>query len=103
MIKDVGAIGWVANFFSIINLLPQVIQAYVTGSVVGVSPLTMLAFFIGDIFWIIYGIGINSFPVIVSSVVQFVAAFILLWFKYGTHVKGWFNFMRPQPLVAIQA
>ena len=99
MIKDIGAIGWVANFFSIINLLPQVIQAYVTGSVEGVSPLTMFAFFIGNIFWATYGIGIGSFPVLVSSVVQFVAACILLWFKYGDHIKGWFKRKQPQPLI----
>ena len=87
----ISVIGWIASFFSVINLIPQVIQAFKTKSVAGMAVLTILAFFIGNIFWITYGIGIKSWQILLSSSVQFIAAGILLWFKYNDKIKNFFK------------
>ena len=91
MIQEINAIGWTGTFFSILNLLPQVVDAFIRGNIDGVSTVTVLAFFIGNFFWITYGVGINSAQVIVSSTIQLIAASVLLWFRYGNDVKSFFR------------
>lgn len=98
MIQEINTIGWVGTFFSIIDLLPQVVEAFIVGNVDGVSTITIFAFFFGNFFWITYGVGIDSAQVLVSSVIQLAAACILLWFKYGEHIKKLFK-RKEQPLI----
>ena len=77
-----SVVGWFGTLFSILYLLPQVIQAFLTSSADGLSLLTIYAFFIGNVFWVIYGIGFGSPQIVAGTAPQALAALILLYFRY---------------------
>jgi MtN3 and saliva related transmembrane protein len=82
MLVAYNVIGWIANICSAINILPQLMQAILINSTRGLNSLTVAAIIIGNIFWIIYGILINSYPIIISSILQMSIAIILVGLKY---------------------
>ena len=86
-----SAIGWVASLLSILLFIPQAFQAFVTKSTDDISTLTILAISVGDIFWIIYGSGVNSFQLINSASIQGVIGFSILFFKYRKFFQSGFQ------------
>ncbi len=65
MIEDI--IGYLGGLFIMISFIPQVIKSYKTKSVADLSIGMILATIIGTIFWIIYGVLINSMPITVMN------------------------------------
>ena len=82
-----SAIGWVASLLSILLFIPQAMQAFVTKATDDISTLTILAISVGDIFWIIYGAGINSFQLISSASIQGLIGFAIVLFKYRQEIS----------------
>lgn len=77
----VTILGFVASALGIISFLPQVIKTWKSKSTKDIS-LGMYALLCGGtILWTIYGIFINSLPVIVVNIVIFILSLILLIFK----------------------
>jgi len=80
----VNILGYVAGTLTTISLLPQVIQTWRTKSAKDIS-LEMFCILAAGVFlWIIYGIRIMAYPIIICNSVTlvFVAMIILLKVKY---------------------
>ena len=74
-------LGYVAAVCTTVAFVPQVIKTYKTKSAGNLSLGMFLFFTCGIILWLIYGIMINEFPIIVANLVTLVLAVVLIYFK----------------------
>tara|TARA_B100001063_G_C16430974_1_gene388807 strand:+ start:142 stop:402 length:261 start_codon:yes stop_codon:yes gene_type:complete len=73
-------IGFFAALCTTIAFLPQAIKVYQTKSTKDISLLMFLIFTVGVLSWLIYGLIINDYPVILANAVTlFLSLFILLY------------------------
>jgi MtN3 and saliva related transmembrane protein len=75
------AIGSIAATCTTISFLPQLIRVWRRKSASDISLAMFLLFNLGLICWLIYGIGIHSFPVIAANVVTLILALAILALK----------------------
>lgn len=78
-------IGLIAGTLTTIAFLPQVIQVLKTKSTEDISLVMYIVFTLGVVFWLIYGILLGAWPVIIANVATLVLALIVLAMKlrYG--------------------
>jgi len=78
-------IGIVAGIFTTLAFLPQVIKTWKMKETKDLSLGMFLMFTLGVLLWLIYGIMINSMPVILANAGTIILAGIILFFKikYG--------------------
>jgi MtN3 and saliva related transmembrane protein len=78
-------VGFVAATLTSLAFLPQVIKAWQTRSVEDLSMGTLLAQGAGVALWIVYGVGIQSLPVIASNIMTLALMLVLIALKrlYG--------------------
>ncbi|MDQ3260533.1 MAG: SemiSWEET transporter [Burkholderiales bacterium] len=83
MLND--SIGIIAGSLTTIAFLPQVIHVLKTKSTEDISLVMYVVFTTGVVFWLIYGILLGAWPVIIANVVTFILALIVLVLKlrYG--------------------
>jgi MtN3 and saliva related transmembrane protein len=74
-------IGLVAAFITTASFLPQVFKTYKTKDTSGLSLTMYIAFFIGIVLWLIYGIHLNSLAMILANSVTAVLSFYLVMMK----------------------
>ena len=74
-------IGFFAAFCTTIAFLPQAIKVYKTKSTKDISLYMFLIFTIGVLSWLIYGLIINDWPVILANAVTLVLSFFILIYK----------------------
>jgi MtN3 and saliva related transmembrane protein len=74
----IDLIGFFSGFCTTIAFLPQVIKAYKTRSTKDVSLLMFLVFTIGVAGWLIYGVLLMNFPIIIANIVTLFLAFLIL-------------------------
>ena len=79
MIEEI--IGYLAGIFIMISFIPQVIKSYKTKNVGDISLGLIIATIIGTIFWIIYGIMINSMPLIIMNIIFGITVLYQLYLK----------------------
>jgi len=73
-------IGLTAGAFTTVSFLPQVIRTVKTRSSRDLS-LGMIAFFlVGIVLWLIYGIMVRAWPIILTNAITIVLALVLLVF-----------------------
>ena len=70
--------GFIAAILTTIAFLPQLYKTWTTKSAEDVSLITLI---IGLICWIVYGIKINSTPILVANIVTFIFNFTILILK----------------------
>ena len=77
--------GFLAALLTTIAFLPQLYKTWETKSADDVSLIMLILFIIGLICWIIYGININSIPILVANIITFIFNFSILILKitYG--------------------
>ena len=63
-------IGIIAAILTTSGFVPQVYKTLKTKEVKGISLSMYLVLFVGMIFWLIYGIKINSFSIILANIVS---------------------------------
>jgi MtN3 and saliva related transmembrane protein len=66
----VSVLGYLAGGLTTLSLLPQVIKIYKSRSAGDISVVMYLFFVAGISLWIIYGIAINSMPVIIANAIS---------------------------------
>jgi len=81
----------VLNFYEIIGLLaacittasflPQVFKTYKTKDTSGLSLTMYIVFFIGIVLWLIYGIHLNSLPMILANFITAILSLFLIIMK----------------------
>lgn len=74
-------IGFMAGTCTTIAFLPQAIQTWKTKSAKDISLGMYLIFCSGVILWLIYGILITNYPIMVTNVITLILAVSILYFK----------------------
>ncbi|HTZ11765.1 MAG TPA: SemiSWEET family transporter [Candidatus Margulisiibacteriota bacterium] len=72
------AIGSAAAFLTMFAFLPQIFKAVKTKSVNDVSLFTLLQMALGVFFWLLYGVHLNNYILIVANGVTLLSMVILL-------------------------
>ena len=81
MIDVFEIIGLIAAFLTTAAFLPQVVKTYKTKDTSGLSLTMYIAFFIGIILWLIYGIHLNSLPIILANAITAISTLSLIFMK----------------------
>ena len=81
MIDVYEILGLIAAFITTASFVPQVYKTWKTKSVESLSLTMYSAFFIGIVLWLIYGIHLNSLPMILANSITSVLALLLIIFK----------------------
>ncbi len=78
-------IGYVAGTLTTICFLPQLVHTFKTKSVKDLHVGALILFDLGLVFWLIYGIWLHSWPMILANTVTlgFQLALLGLKFRYG--------------------
>ena len=74
-------VGFLAAFLTTIAFLPQLYKTWKTKSADDVSLVMLILFISGLICWIIYGLRINSIPILVANIITFIFNFSILILK----------------------
>ncbi|MBV8673212.1 MAG: SemiSWEET family sugar transporter [Acidobacteriaceae bacterium] len=74
-------IGYIAAICTTISFLPQLIRVYRLKSAHEISLTMFLVYSIGVFLWLLYGIFIGSFPVIVANAVSVILSLAILALK----------------------
>lgn len=74
-------LGLAAGALTTLAFLPQVIKTWKTRSTHDISAAMFAIFSTGLVLWLIYGIHIDSWPIIVANIVTLVLSLTLLYFK----------------------
>ena len=74
-------VGFIAAFFTTTAFLPQAYHSWKTRDLSGISLPMYCLFTLGVAAWLIYGILINSLPVIVANSITLMLSAIVLYLK----------------------
>ncbi|HQP12296.1 MAG: SemiSWEET transporter [Candidatus Omnitrophota bacterium] len=82
-------IGLSAAFLTMFGFLPQVIKIYRTKSVNDISIVTIVQFMAGIFLWLVYGIHLRNFAIILANSVTLLilVAGLVLFIKYKFRKK----------------
>lgn len=75
-------LGYLAGSFTTISLVPQVIKIWNSKSAKDISLGMFLIFSVGITLWIIYGLAIQSMPVIIANTISLLLGLIILCLKF---------------------
>jgi MtN3 and saliva related transmembrane protein len=78
----IEAVGHTGAFLSSITFIPQVYKAWQSRSVGDLSTAMMLIVFSSTIVWLIYGINLDLWPVIICNAIIAVLSLMLIYFKF---------------------
>ena len=73
--------GFLAALLTTIAFLPQLYKTWETKSADDVSLVMLILFITGLICWIIYGLKLNSIPIVVANIVTFIFNLSILFLK----------------------
>ena len=77
----IQVVGFVAGALTTLAYVPQVIRSWRTRSVNDLSLAMLLALAGGVGLWLVYGLAIGSWPIIIANAVTFVFALVLVALK----------------------
>lgn len=78
---NIEMIGYLAGTLTTVAFAPQLIQVVKTKSTKDISLLMFIMFTIGVAGWIVYGLSITSYPVIIFNILTLVQSVIILGYK----------------------
>tara|TARA_Y100001970_G_C14245223_1_gene867659 strand:- start:2139 stop:2414 length:276 start_codon:yes stop_codon:yes gene_type:complete len=73
--------GFLAAILTTLAFIPQVIKTYKIKKAEDISFYMLIIFLIGIISWIIYGLRINSYPILLANIITFTLNFSILVMK----------------------
>jgi MtN3 and saliva related transmembrane protein len=77
----ISVFGYIAAACTTISFIPQAVKVYKTKSTKDISLVMFLLMTAGVAFWLIYGLLINSFPVIAANAATLLLSFYILIIK----------------------
>ena len=77
----INSFGFLAALLTTIAFLPQLYKTWKTKSADDVSLIMLILFITGLTCWIIYGLKINSIPILVANIITFIFNSSLLVLK----------------------
>ena len=81
MLNFYEIIGLLAACITTASFLPQVFKTYKTKDTSGLSLTMYIVFFIGIVLWLIYGIHLNSLPMILANFITAILSLFLIIMK----------------------
>ncbi len=81
MIDKFEIIGLIAAVLTTSAYLPQVYKTWKTKSAGNISLTMYLAMFVGILLWLVYGIHLNSFAMILANSVTAILTLVIVGFK----------------------
>ena len=81
----VTVIGLIAAALTTWSFLPQVIKTIKTKKTEDISLVMYSILSVGILLWLIYGIWIKDFPIIIANSISFILSAIILFFKIKYH------------------
>jgi len=83
-------IGSIAGTLTTVSFLPQVLKTYRSRSAKDISLVMFLLFSLGVFLWLLYGLSLQSMPIIVSNGITLVLALSILVMKFwfGRKTRG---------------
>lgn len=81
MLNFYEIIGLLAACITTASFLPQVFKTYKTKDTSGLSLTMYITFFIGIVLWLIYGIHLNSLPMILANFITAILSLFLIIMK----------------------
>ena len=81
----VTVIGLIAAALTTWSFLPQVIKTIKTKKTEDISLAMYSILSVGILLWLIYGIWIKDFPIIIANSISFILSAIILFFKIKYH------------------
>ena len=79
--------GFSAALLTTVAFLPQLYKTWQTKSAEDVSLIMLILFITGLVCWIIYGLKINSTPILVANIITFIFNFSILVLKVSYRKK----------------
>ena len=79
--QTVDLIGYLAATLTTASFIPQVVQTFKTRDVSGISLLMYSAFTIGIGLWLVYGILISAWPIVIANCITLSLALTILTMK----------------------
>lgn len=76
-------VGHTGAFLSSITFIPQVYKAWKSKSVGDLSLAMMLIVFSSTLVWLVYGVKLNLWPVIICNGIIAVLSLLLIYFKFS--------------------
>ena len=77
----IDTIGSAAAALTTLSFVPQAWQTFKTRDVSGISLGMYTAFTLGVALWLVYGLLIGAWPIIIANVITLVLALAILWMK----------------------
>lgn len=74
-------LGLIAGALTSISFLPQVIKTWRSGSARDLSLSMFGIFSLGVTLWLIYGVKVNSIPIIAANALTLALCLVILYFK----------------------
>ncbi len=74
-------IGYFSAFLTTFAFVPQALHSWSTRDLSGVSLPMYSIFSTGVAGWVIYGLSIASWPIVIANTITFVLACVVLWLK----------------------
>ena len=78
---DIQLVGFVAGTLTTLAYVPQVIRTWRTRSAKDLSLGMLLALSAGVGLWLVYGVALGAWPIIIANGVTLVLALVLVGFK----------------------
>ena len=80
-------IGYLSGICTTLAFLPQAIKSIVTKNVSGLSLYMYIIYCIGLIFWILYGVYLHSFQIVLFNIITLIFNVIILYMIIKSCVK----------------
>jgi len=80
LLKEI--VGYLAAIVGTALMLPQVIKTFRSRKIENISLMMLILYFLNCLLWLIYGILIVAWPVILCNIVGFFISIILLLLHY---------------------
>ena len=78
---DLKYIGFFAGFCTTIAFIPQALKVWKTKSTKDISLLMFLIFTTGVMSWLLYGVVISDFPIIIANTITLLLSIFILFCK----------------------
>lgn len=82
------SLGYAAATLTTVSFLPQVWLTFRTRNVSGISLGMYSVFTLGVLLWLIYGVMLMAWPLILANTITLLLAVSILWMKYCFELRA---------------
>jgi MtN3 and saliva related transmembrane protein len=78
-------VGYIAGTLTTLSFIPQVLRSWKLRETRDISLAMLFLFGTGILLWMMYGIWIESLPIIAANAITFCLILLLVWMKFRYH------------------